>query len=694
MKKKQILSLILTLILVHVLCLPAFASSWSELTDVSEHWAAQTLEKGFADGLIQGFDDSTLRPDEPITGAQMITVLCRVINAPEVNTAAPSSVPGDAWFASYAASALSLGLISADIENLDAPMARQEAFSILARAFSLVPAAPNTTVLNSFADSGDIKDENRKALSSLVELGIAEGYGGILGAEKSITRAEFMTLLYRVVESYCKPTQAGLHTNAGMMLNGSGTLNSLKSENGIWFDCNASNVSLNNVKAERLSLLSRDLKELMLSGGSLKRLVLCGGDARISSKNGCTIETLQIDGALNAALSSCAANVEITGNSSNLSLAGEYESLVITGKGNTVTLAEGCSVKKLVVAGSENTLRSEGENTAASLELSGSDNNVSIIGEVTQNVSLNGNKIVASLNSSAPLESAAIDGNGSWLTLDCGDIGEISVSGSYNTVHKQNAGTAASLDISGSNCAIRIFEGSVLKSIGITGKENALTLDGSAESITVDGRSNTIDGAGQAQSVTVNSGLCNISVSVASLTDNSFKNDSDRVLALVSCRYEGNYTLEWAQEHDYDDYDKEVFVNAKGYNSDTDYLIWASLAMQRVNIFEGSVGEWKLIRSCIVGSGAPQSPTPVGVYKTTYKQAAGWTTSTYTCSPVVGFYQGTGYAFHSRLYYPRSNVLTDARIGFPVSHGCFRMYDEDIQYIYDTIPKDTTVVVY
>lgn len=72
MKKKQILSLILTLILVHVLCLPAFASSWSELTDVSEHWAAQTLEKGFADGLIQGFDDSTLRPDEPITGAQMI----------------------------------------------------------------------------------------------------------------------------------------------------------------------------------------------------------------------------------------------------------------------------------------------------------------------------------------------------------------------------------------------------------------------------------------------------------------------------------------------------------------------------------------------------------------------------------------------------------------------------------------------
>jgi lipoprotein-anchoring transpeptidase ErfK/SrfK len=95
-----------------------------------------------------------------------------------------------------------------------------------------------------------------------------------------------------------------------------------------------------------------------------------------------------------------------------------------------------------------------------------------------------------------------------------------------------------------------------------------------------------------------------------------------------------------------------------------------------------------------VASGAPSSRTPVGVYYTTYKLAGGWTTSTYTCRPVVGFKQGSGYAFHSRLYYPNSSRLTDASIGYPKSHGCIRMYDEDINYIYDYIPLNTTVVVH
>ena len=139
---------------------------------------------------------------------------------------------------------------------------------------------------------------------------------------------------------------------------------------------------------------------------------------------------------------------------------------------------------------------------------------------------------------------------------------------------------------------------------------------------------------------------------------------------------------------------KEAWVNARGHSSNTEYLIWINLSMQRVNIFKGSAGDWELIRESIVGSGAPKTPTPVGVWTTTYKLAAGWTTSSYTCKPVVGFRQGTGYAFHSRLYYPNSSKLKDPGIGYPISAGCIRMYDEDVQFIFNHIPNDTTVVVY
>ena len=171
--------------------------------------------------------------------------------------------------------------------------------------------------------------------------------------------------------------------------------------------------------------------------------------------------------------------------------------------------------------------------------------------------------------------------------------------------------------------------------------------------------------------------------------------DAPQVLNKVTTGYKGDFTLEWAMNNDLTEYEKEVWINAKGYASDSDYLIWISIAYQRVNIFEGSEKNWELIRSFIVGTGAPGSGTATGVCKTTYKQKDGWTTSKYTVRPVVRFRQGTGYAFHSRLYYPKdTGRLIDSRIGFPISHGCVRMYDEDIWYIYDNIPDGTTVVIF
>ena len=165
------------------------------------------------------------------------------------------------------------------------------------------------------------------------------------------------------------------------------------------------------------------------------------------------------------------------------------------------------------------------------------------------------------------------------------------------------------------------------------------------------------------------------------------------VLKMVTSTYAGNYTLAWAQNNDYTPEIKTRWVNLQGYSSKTKYLIWVNLTYQRVNIFEGSQGNWTLIRTCLCGSGKPSTPTIKGVFATTYKQNA-WNYGSYYCGPVVRFYGG--YAFHSRLeYWPMgSGRFYDARIGFPISHGCLRMYDDDIWFIYNNIPNGTTVVVH
>jgi hypothetical protein len=170
--------------------------------------------------------------------------------------------------------------------------------------------------------------------------------------------------------------------------------------------------------------------------------------------------------------------------------------------------------------------------------------------------------------------------------------------------------------------------------------------------------------------------------------------DAKRVSEKVTLGYKGDYTLDWAQKNDLDSYEKEVWINTKDYTSKSEYLLWVNLAYQRVNIFKNADGSWELIRTCIVGTGASGAGTPVGVWTTSYKQLDGWTTSTYTVRPVVRFRDSIGYAFHSRLYYPNSDELRDPGIGYPISHGCIRMYDNDIWFIYDNVPDGTTVVVY
>ena len=166
----------------------------------------------------------------------------------------------------------------------------------------------------------------------------------------------------------------------------------------------------------------------------------------------------------------------------------------------------------------------------------------------------------------------------------------------------------------------------------------------------------------------------------------------EEALNTVSCVYKGNYTSSY--NIDYSAEIKEAFVEAKKYSSKTQYLLWVNLATQKVNVFTGQKGDWQLIKTFRCASGSRSTPTPTGVTYVTYKQN-GWYTNKYICKPIVRFYPGTGYAFHSVLFDPKgSGRIIDGSMGFPVSHGCIRMMPSDINWLHATIPLNTTVVIY
>ncbi len=149
-----------------------------------------------------------------------------------------------------------------------------------------------------------------------------------------------------------------------------------------------------------------------------------------------------------------------------------------------------------------------------------------------------------------------------------------------------------------------------------------------------------------------------------------------------------NYTV----YEDFSNIDKDTFVNAKGYSSNTDYLVWVNVERQKVNVFLGSKGNWKIEKVFDCATGANKTLTPTGEYTHTLK-SDGWYNPGYYVRPVLYIDTGRGLAFHSILHNPNGSIQ-DGTLGRPASHGCIRMADKDIQWMYQYIPTGTKVVVW
>ena len=153
----------------------------------------------------------------------------------------------------------------------------------------------------------------------------------------------------------------------------------------------------------------------------------------------------------------------------------------------------------------------------------------------------------------------------------------------------------------------------------------------------------------------------------------------------------GDFYVTW----DYSTEVKEYWVNnIKNASSSTGYLIWASLYTQRVNIFKGSAGNWKLVKCFPCSSGLNTSNTPPED-KTIQSKTAKWYFSddgNYYVDHVTVL-DARGRAFHSR---PKNmdGSVKDYTMGKPSSHGCMRMMDDGVQYIYNNCPIGTKVVLF
>ena len=146
-----------------------------------------------------------------------------------------------------------------------------------------------------------------------------------------------------------------------------------------------------------------------------------------------------------------------------------------------------------------------------------------------------------------------------------------------------------------------------------------------------------------------------------------------------------NYSLQKVQQGLY-----EMNVRANMYSSPTGYLALVNRSTHKVAIYQGRQGSWTNVKYWDCADGKASTPTVTGVFHVA-SRGYYFDSGASRCYWWTQFYGN--YLFHSVLY-NHSGQLTDGRVGIALSHGCVRLKIENAKWIYDNIPRGTTVVVY
>ena len=121
------------------------------------------------------------------------------------------------------------------------------------------------------------------------------------------------------------------------------------------------------------------------------------------------------------------------------------------------------------------------------------------------------------------------------------------------------------------------------------------------------------------------------------------------------------------------------YVNSLGISSSTNYLIWVNTYTQKMYIFYGSRGNWRLVQGpWVVSTGKPTTMTSTGLAQIRQKD----------------YYDRNLYYWNVVSYFSIHGKVSEWVLGYPRSDGCVRNTDDHASYVYYNCPIGTAVYVY
>ena len=157
-------------------------------------------------GLLYGKSSTVIDPNGAMTRAEMAAIINRSFGCYKTaDISQYKDVSKDKWYYKDVALAVQMGTYngrSASSMAPDAPISRQEAMTVVARALELDYDAYAKTDLTAFSDRGKISDWALPYVRAMVGADYIHGRGKVLAPLDNITRAEFAQIFHNIIGSY------------------------------------------------------------------------------------------------------------------------------------------------------------------------------------------------------------------------------------------------------------------------------------------------------------------------------------------------------------------------------------------------------------------------------------------------------------------------------------------------------------
>ena len=212
MKRKRILALFLAAVSCLSLAVSASAAGTTirKATDFKDYdrtaWYAEAVSAAVDNGLLYGKSSSIIDPNGDMTRAEMAAIINRSFGCYKTaDISQYKDVSKSKWYYKDVALAVQMGTYNGRSSSTmapDAPISRQEAMTVVARALELDYDSYSKTDLSAFSDRSEISNWALPYVRAMVGADYIHGRTKVLEPLDNITRAEFAQIFHNIIGSY------------------------------------------------------------------------------------------------------------------------------------------------------------------------------------------------------------------------------------------------------------------------------------------------------------------------------------------------------------------------------------------------------------------------------------------------------------------------------------------------------------